>query len=446
MTVRQQRQRQKAQERGMPLAAGGWGGWMSDPAAIQPPSVYNQSIAGVIVNERSVLSIMAVAACLRVLGDAAGGLVPHVHRQEGNRPKFSDPEIDPPDVVMDPCADIDRDQADFNVVASLGLNGNAYFHVLDRERGYPTLIEILSPSNMIVREINGKKIYKVGSETSPPIPPQDMVHVPWMSLAGAVVGLNPIEIGAVGFGVPLAETEYASRFFAQGIHPTGVLSVDKPIREPDKERLTTEIMTRHGGLAQSHSPIILDANAKWQQISVNPETAQLLQSRAFSRSEIAGFYGVPGHLIGDVQDSQTYGKGLQEMVMGFALFALSGYTRRLDRMYTQLLPAGYYVRRNVSDLFNTNYEMLGAFVSALRMNAVATPNEVREYLRLPPTNEDGADSLWGPINSAHSDFMLPSGGALAAQVPTPALTGPPALQRDDSSWPWPSWRPEISER
>jgi hypothetical protein len=110
------------------------------------------------------------------------------------------------------------------------------------------------------------------------------------------------------------------------------------------------------------------------------------------------------------------------MVMGFALFSLKGYTSRLDRMYTQLLPAGYYAKRKVSDLFKTNDEMLGEFVNALRQAAVATPNECREFLEFPPSKETGADSLWGPINSAHSDFMLMGGGALSAS-PAAADTG-----------------------
>ncbi len=83
MTVNQRRQ--QIQQRSMPLSAGGWGGWMSDPSAIPPPSVYNQAISGVIVNERSVLSIMTVASCLRVIGDAVSGLDVQVHRQQGNR-------------------------------------------------------------------------------------------------------------------------------------------------------------------------------------------------------------------------------------------------------------------------------------------------------------------------------------------------------------------------
>jgi HK97 family phage portal protein len=405
---------------------------MSDPAAIPPPSVYNQAISGVIVNERSVLSLMSMAACMRVLGDASSGLAIHVHRQTGNKRTPADPEVDPPDVVIDPCADIDRDQATFNLIASWCLNGNAMYHIIHRDKfGYPDVVEILNPSQMKVTQVKGKRIYKAGSDTSPPIPTKDIIHIPWMSLAGGLVGLNPIEIGAVGFGIPIAMNEYSSRYFAQGMHPTGLLSIEKPIRQDDKERVVGELMTQHGGLAQSHTPIVLDSNAKWTQISVNPQTAQLLEAKTFSRAEIAGFYGVPAHLIGDAGAGNNYGTGLQEMIIGFALFALSGYTRRLDRMDSLLLPPGYYVHRKVSDLFKTNDQMLGEYVASLRMNAIATPNEVRELLGYPPSDEAGADSLWGPINSAHADFMISGGGALSA---TPAA----ANQQDNGAQPMPS--------
>src|SRR5208282_2042583 len=146
MTITQRRE--QLQQRGMALSAGGWGGWLSDPAAIPPPSVYNQAVSGVIVNERSVLGIMTVAACLRVLGDAVGGLQIHVHRQQGNKRSYKDPEVDPPDVIVDPCADIDREQADFNLIMSLGLSGNSYFHIIDRsgQQDMPQTVEILNPA------------------------------------------------------------------------------------------------------------------------------------------------------------------------------------------------------------------------------------------------------------------------------------------------------------
>ena len=206
-----------------------------------------------------------------------------------------------------------------------------------------------------------------------------------------------------------------------------------------------EIFTKHGGLAQSHTPIVLDSAAKWQQISITPETAQLLQSRAFSRGEIAGFYGVPNFLVGDTPDQGgPWGKGLQEMVMGFAIFALSGYTGRLDRADTQLLPAGYYVRRRVKELFKTNDQMFGTFVSMLRQAAVASPNEARDLAGLPQTDEPGADSVFAPINSAHADFL--AAGGEGAESGLPGAMNPKGVPTGSTGGGEPAPQPEGGQR
>lgn len=425
MTVVARRRMAQAQQRGFPISQGGFGGFMGDPSVIPPPSAFNMGTAGVVVNERTVLSLMVVASCIRILGDTSSGLEPHVYRQVGSRRSPEDKEVDPPPVIVQPYADIDREEGDFNRVASLCLNGNMMTHIIDRKggkTGNPDVVEVINPAMIKVELEKGVKTYKLGA-AGKVIPAADIVHRKWESLPGGLVGLNPIEIGVNGFGIPLAAEQYASRYFAQGMHPSGILSLDKPLRPDDSKRVKEELFTKHGGLSQAHTPIVLDAAAKWQQISITPETAQLLESRSFSRGEITGFYGVPPFLVGDTPDQGgPWGKGLQEMVMGFAIFALRGYTGRLDRADTALLPAGYYCRRNVKELFATNDQMLGTYLSMLRQAAIATPNEARTIAGLPKSDEPGADSIWGPINSAHADFL--AAGGLGAEAGLPGGLNP----------------------
>ena len=407
MTVIARRaERQMQQQRGFPISQGGWGGYMGDPAAIPPPSAFNMGTAGVIVNERTVLSLMVVSTCIRVLGDAGAGIRPRVYRQKGAEPSDEDKQVDPPAVIAQPYGDITRRDGDFRRVAALGLAGNNITHVVAREgRGLPAQVEVLNPSVIKVEMVEGRKCYFLGAGGKE-IPAQDIIHTPWMSLAGGLVGLNPIEIGVNGFGIPIAAEQYVQRYYGQGMHPTGILSLEKPLRPEDSKRLKNELSVEHGGLPQAHTPMILDSAAKWQQISITPETAQLLESRAFSRGEIAGFYGVPGFLVGDVSDKGgPWGKGLQEEVMGFAIFSLSGYTGRLDDADSQLLPAGYYVKRDLKELFKTNDQMRGTFVSMLRAAAVISPNTGKEMIGQPKSDEPGADSLFAPMNSGHNDFL-----------------------------------------
>ncbi len=406
MTVLARRALRQAQERGYPISQGGWGGYMGDPAAIPPPSAFNMGTAGVIVNERTVLSLMVVSTCIRVLGDAVAGLRPRVYRQKGLEPSPEDKQVAPPAVIAEPYADITRRDGDFRRVAALGLAGNVFTMVLARDdRGNPTQIMGLPPGMIKVEIVEGKKCYFLGA-AGKELPADDIIHTPWMSLEGGLVGLNPIEIGVNGFGIPIAAEQYVQRYYGQGMHPTGILSLEKPLRPEDSKRLKNELAVKHGGLSQAHTPMILDSAAKWQQISITPETAQLLETRAFSRGEIGGFYGLPGFLVGDTTDKGgPWGKGLQEETMGFATYTLAGYTGRLDDADSQLLSAGYYVKRDLKELFATNDQMRGTFVSMLRAAAVISPNTGAKMVGQPQSDEPGADSIFAPMNSAHNDFL-----------------------------------------
>ncbi|MGH9082330.1 MAG: phage portal protein [Acidimicrobiales bacterium] len=415
------------QQRGMPLTGTNWYGQWGDPSVIPPNSAYNKSIAGVVVNERSVLSLMAVSACIRIIGDSISNLFTHTYRMNGSHNPKNWTEVEGPDVLYDPYADMDVEDGNFRQIASLGLNGNIYKHIIDRtSRGLPSQVEVLNPSMIKVEMVDGQKIFRVGA-IGREIPAADVVQVPWMSLAGGLVGLNPIEIGAMGLGIASASEEYAARYYAQGMHPSGILSVSKPLLPDDAKRLKQELLTNSGGLAQSHVPIVLDADAKWQQISMTPESSQLLSTRAFSRIEIAGFYGVPSYLL-QTPSGEKRGpvSGIQELAIGFALFSLNGYSRRLDRADTALLPPGFAARRKVSDLFKTTDAMLATFITKLRMSSLASANELRPLVDLPPSNEEGADSLFAPLNSSQADWMSPKDPAAvqAAEIMAGANAAP----------------------
>ena len=133
---------------------------------------------------------------------------------------------------------------------------------------------------------------------------------------------------------------------------------------------------------------MIDGGAKWENISINPDTAQLLESRAFSKAEISGFYGVPIVLLGDVAERGTTEiKGVEELLISWVLAGLKGYVKRLDIADTKLLPPGYVVRRDLNDIYKTNSQMLAMLLTSMRNASIATPNELRHIVNLPPSAE-----------------------------------------------------------
>ncbi|MDK4577534.1 phage portal protein, partial [Kingella kingae] len=67
--------------------------------------------------------------------------------------------------------------------------------------------------------------------------------------------------------------------------------------------------------------MVLEAGLKYQGITLNPEAAQLLESRAFGIEEICRWFGVPPVLIGHTSASSTWGASIEAL---FQLFVTTG--------------------------------------------------------------------------------------------------------------------------
>ncbi len=61
---------------------------------------------------------------------------------------------------------------------------------------------------------------------------------------------------------------------------------------------------------------------KLEQLSVTEQDMQFLETRKFSRGEIAGWFHVPPHMIGDTEKSTSWGTGIEQQQIGFLSFTL----------------------------------------------------------------------------------------------------------------------------
>jgi HK97 family phage portal protein len=79
-------------------------------------------------------------------------------------------------------------------------------------------------------------------------------------------------------------------------------------------------------------PMLLDGGLKWEQLTIDPVDAQLLESRKFSGEEICRIFRVPPAMVGFGDKSSNWGTGKEVDVLGFVKFSLrlglSGSSRR----------------------------------------------------------------------------------------------------------------------
>ena len=258
-------------------------------------------------------------------------------------------------------------------------------------------------------------LYEVTAEdgTRRTLGPMEMFHVQAFSLPGQLKGVPPLEMARNMIGAGLAGQEYGERFFAQGLGAAGVIEVPGDLTIEQARELKSDFAKANTGLRKQHLPPVLTAGAKWAQLSISPEQAQFLESRQFSVAEVARFYGVPPHMIGDVERSTSWGTGIEQQGIGFVTYTLMPWLERLEQAYTRhlLFRPGGFVKFNVSGLLRADLKTRMEAHAIGRQWGWRSADEVRAFEDERPLPDGLGQSYMVPLN------MAVMGGPTPAEPP-----------------------------
>jgi HK97 family phage portal protein len=137
----------------------------------------------------------------------------------------------------------------------------------------------------------------VGGEIRPLLP-ENVIHIKSLSHNG-YWGVSVIDTLAEAFGSALASQEFTARFFGQGATATGIVFMPPGLKEEQQSNFAKAIKSGSEGIGTAHRLMLLEDGAKYQQLTVDPEKAQLLELRQFDRVEIALALGIQSHKLGD---------------------------------------------------------------------------------------------------------------------------------------------------
>jgi HK97 family phage portal protein len=75
----------------------------------------------------------------------------------------------------------------------------------------------------------------------------------------------------------------------------------------------------------------MDAATEFQPLTIEPDSMQFLESRRWQTNEIARMFGIPPHLVGDVEKSTSWGTGIETQNTGFVSYTIAGWTNRIEQ-------------------------------------------------------------------------------------------------------------------
>lgn len=366
----------------------------SRPLSLRDPTHWrnrdNQGYAGETVTEASVLALSTAWACVNLLAGTIASLPLMVYRTDRSGARQVAPDH-PLYRILHDSPNLDQTALDFweYGCASIELRGNMHATISRSGSKVTALTPIYAPVQ--ARRLPGGEIRYAWSEDgrSYDVEASEVFHVRGFG-GHPLSGLSTLAFGRNTFSLATAIDRAAGETFANGLRPSGVLTFDKFLNDAQRQTVEDKLVGKFAGAMNAGRPMVLEGGTTWTQLTINPEDAQMLQSRSFSVEEVCRFFGVPPFMVGHTEKSTSWGTGLEQQTLAFQKFTLRRRLKRIEQSIAKqlLTPAdranGITVEFNLEGLLRGDSAARSAFYIAALTNGWMTINEVRALENLPP--------------------------------------------------------------
>ena len=346
--------------------------------------------AGIAVTPLSAARLTAVYRSWSLIAGTTAALPLKAYKKGPEREETTDRHR----VLAQPHPDMTAFEFWELAVTHLMANGN--FFAEKRLDGNRKIAEMwpFMPGRVRVGRVNGVKTFFVQNDAGLEIPltAENVFHIPGLGYDG-LIGLSPIAMAREAIAAGLSAEKYANKLWASGALMGGILHTDSRLEPEEAEELKRRWNEKVSGIDQAHEVAILDAGAKFQQLTIPPQDAQFLETRKFQVTEIARLYGIPPHLLGEVDRSTSWGTGIELQTLGLIIYTLTpGFLKRIEsRVTKEMLPPGEFAEYAVQGLLRGDNKSRAVFYQIMTAMKAMTIEEVRALENMPPLPEDEVD-------------------------------------------------------
>lgn len=379
-----------------------------------------RSDAGVMVNEKQAMRLTTMFGCINIVSQDLSSLPLSVYQRM--------PDKSIREAVDHRLYPILHDQPNPNMTAvtfraalisSVLAWGNA-FALIRRDRAARAIsLSPLAPDKTSAVFVNGKLGFattQTSDGQAAHIDAENMLHIVGLTMDG-ITGLSPVQTCKNAFGLSIAAEKFGAQFFGNGSRATGVVSHPAQLDAEAYENLKKSIREWATG-ENALRPIILEEGMKWEQITINPNDAQFLETRKFQRSEIAALFRVPLHLLQDLERSTN--NNIEHQSLDYVKYCLKPLAVKMEQEINRKLLSGpYFAEHDMNDLARGDFASQTEGFMALRNIGVYSANDVLRALRQNPIPvEAGGDVRIVQMANVPLDSLVDWKPPAAAPKPT----------------------------
>lgn len=353
--------------------------------------------AGVYIDEHRALQLAAVYGCTRIIAESIAGLPWRVYQRSTtgtfDKPVTQHLPSSPIDWLINIQPNVEMNSFQFRefMLASALLWGNGYAEIERDQGGRPIALWPITPDRVRVwrnpDSLAVEYIVSGGMDGLTAIVPMtDMLHLRGMGFDG-LLGYSVIRLAARTMGIGIALEQFGASYFANGTHPSGLLTTPQKLQKQQVDELRAQWEEIHKGAENSRKAAILHGDMKWQPLVVPPQDSQFLEMRKFEVIDIARWFRVPPHKVGDLSGSRHV--NIEQQSIEFVTDCLVPWISRLEQEANVKLigrnsRATIYTRINVNALMRgdikTRYDAYGQ----ARRDGWLSGNDIRELEDLNP--------------------------------------------------------------
>lgn len=296
------------------------------------------------------------------------------------------------------------------------LRGNAYAR-LDRNAMGDVVAMWPMPADQVRHTVlddgTGVYEYRIGNDLAI-LAESNVLHI--KNLGNGTTGLPKLDFMAATVAEAGNAQKEASGTFANGGKPTGVLMVDSILKQEQRDKLRQNMAELASG--STDRLYILEANMKYQPLSLTPEQQQLLETRRFTIEEICRWFDVPP-VLAHHANVTTWGSAVEQIIDGWHKLSIGPMLVNLDqavrkRVLTARQRASMTAERSHDALLRGSIKDRYAVYVAGINGGVLAPNEARQFENLPPV--PGGDIVRSqmqmvPLTQLNGQQAAPTGGA-----------------------------------
>ena len=349
------------------------------------------------------MKLSAVYACVYVLSSSVAQLPLHVKCKSGD--KVETVKDHPAYYLLHDSPNAWQTSYKLREYAqsSVLLYGNAYIHIVRDKNGGVVSLESLEPWKVQLLKNGSRYVYAYyGDDKTMSLSPDDVLHI--KSLGPSIkIGKSVIQTHAETIGLGLDARKFASGFFGGNARPAGILSVKTPLNSNAWENFKKMWQTAQEKLrSEENKTILLPAELDYKALTVSPVDTELLSMMKLNRSEIAGIFNVPAHMINDLEKA-TF-SNISEQTIQFIRFSVMpwvvNWEQELNRkIFTEAeRKAGYFVKFNLAGIMRGTAGERATFYHAAITDGWMSRNEARQLEDMNPV--DGLDEMLVSVNAA----------------------------------------------